>query len=996
MRIKYCRFLVLIMAFLLFMYSCDESPELTLDDSEITVVKGDTHRIEYEFEGSEELTFESSDEAVVTVDENGRIEALAPGTATISIRVGSIEESIDITVRKRIELSLADEAIELVQGDTHPIDYTSNDEVSFESSDDAIASVDAEGTVEALAPGTVTITVRSTYDETVSETVEVRVILIPESLTIEGSTDLNVGQETTLDIEPDPAEARDDVLWESLDDEIATIDDQGTVTAVGPGTVTIRAQAQDSEVFAEHEIEVVDYILVSDEAGTGDTIEAMDVSFDFGDRLFSELADAIDMADHGTTVFVMAGTYESDLTVDKSVTIKGLEEAILTGSITIEADDVTIDSLTFAGQGRLEATGMDGIRLSDNTASDLTDPAPFIDFTSCKNVTIEGNTIERSTSEAIALMDVVSGTNTIKHNDIRDVTVAIRASMADGAPEESEIALVWNTISGVDTGIDLETNGSGKAYARFNSVTDYELAARTQEESEVEFTLNHWGTPIPDQDPFENIDPLYLRGSYQSQEEIPSESAYDPEKPVAIIITSDIEVIDLGESATITYDLLPMDLVTSRISFITSEPDTLRVNQDGVLNPLRSGEAIITVRSSIDFTISDSITITVSTEPGIELTPSRVETGLLVGETMQLTATPFPTDIADETVILESSDPEIASIDQTGEITAHGAGIVTFSARLESDETIVNSYTLEVFADLDSDDLLDLLTLYQVSYATPHAWNALGVGLNYSIEAYESVSRYYFGDIPIERSKMVPVSEGIRPGEPMEPHPSGITQYNADNVYWVVVHDTANTTPGSGALAHANYLYHNAIDGKALWASWHFTVDDTLIYQHLPETERGYHAGDASSLPGQNPPYFGGGNRNGIGIEMSVAQNEDMYRTWQRTAKLVADLLVRYNLPRDHMAYHQDFSGKTCPNTLINSGLRPLFETFADIEYVIRSQYSDAEIDFESHDPEYLDDHGRIIEMPDRALTVSYTITVTHDGSTESRTFYTYLPGTLA
>jgi N-acetylmuramoyl-L-alanine amidase len=59
------------------------------------------------------------------------------------------------------------------------------------------------------------------------------------------------------------------------------------------------------------------------------------------------------------------------------------------------------------------------------------------------------------------------------------------------------------------------------------------------------------------------------------------------------------------------------------------------------------------------------------------------------------------------------------------------------------------------------------------------------------------------------------------------------------------------------------------------------------------------------------------------------------------------------------------------------------------------TMFPGAEITFTSHNPEFLDNHGRVIAMPDRAMTVSYTITVTYDGTTESRTFYTYLPGTI-
>ena len=95
------------------------------------------------------------------------------------------------------------------------------------------------------------------------------------------------------------------------------------------------------------------------------------------------------------------------------------------------------------------------------------------------------------------------------------------------------------------------------------------------------------------------------------------------------------------------------------------------------------------------------------------------------------------------------------------------------------------------------------------------------------------------------------------------------------------------------------------------------------------------------------------------------------------------------------MRYHNDFSGKDCPNTLRNAGLIPLFELFADVEYKVASEHADSTITFESHNPEYLDHTGRIINMPDRALTVSYTITTVTSGIETSRTFYTYLPGTI-
>jgi len=110
---------------------------------------------------------------------------------------------------------------------------------------------------------------------------------------------------------------------------------------------------------------------------------------------------------------------------------------------------------------------------------------------------------------------------------------------------------------------------------------------------------------------------------------------------------------------------------------------------------------------------------------------------------------------------------------------------------------------------------------------------------------------------------------------------------------------------------------------------------------------------------------------------------------------LTADLLVSYNLPLAHMRYNQDFSGKVCPQSLIRGGLIPLFEELAYYEYLIEKNFSDYSISFESHDTDYVDHSGRVINMPDRGLSVSYTVTVSNGSTNQSRTFYTYLPGTV-
>ncbi|HEY8405876.1 MAG TPA: N-acetylmuramoyl-L-alanine amidase, partial [Acholeplasma sp.] len=207
-------------------------------------------------------------------------------------------------------------------------------------------------------------------------------------------------------------------------------------------------------------------------------------------------------------------------------------------------------------------------------------------------------------------------------------------------------------------------------------------------------------------------------------------------------------------------------------------------------------------------------------------------------------------------------------------------------------------------------------------------------------------------------------------------------------------HDTANTDPNSGALSHSNYLKNLVKNNTPTYVSWHYTLDDQMLIQHIPDNEIAYHAGDGSTLPGQGS-YLGGGNRNGIGVETAVSENYDLVRIWQRTAKFTSKKAVQYNLPQDHIRFHRDFSGKSCPNTLFHSNMEQYFQRYLSIEYRIAKEFSNAQISMVSNNPDILDNTGRIISIPQYSQTVSYTVTVTYGGQTQSRTFSTFVPGSI-
>ncbi len=984
---------------------------LSADVESITLTEDDTHLVVVT--SNDEYVYSSSNMDIFVVDEDGLITAKEEGIANLIITSTydeTVEIIIPVTVERLVVITVVQDTFVMVVGDTNTIDATANDDLVYESRNPDVATVDTEGNLEAVRFGEATITVTSVLDDEVSVEVTITVYKFTEEIEITGNNILITGMNGVLNIDPSPVGAYTGVTWESSDSSVVTVDEYGVTTGIAIGTASIIATSiLDSEIVDTYEIEVINVTVVDGTKQVGETYDYMGVDLVYGERLFSEIGEAITNSPVGTIIYISAGLYQENLLLNiDEITLEGISDVIIEGVITVTANNVTINNIKFQGASSIfNSSDISDFVFTNNVVEDITVATDsFLKISGIENIIIADNSFTNLANSAIRVEDFISGLILIEGNVIDGAGTAIAVDATREYDIVTEINILWNDINDVTTGfiVDLmygENQKQIEAIVRFNATSDYVIAAYSNVGNQVDFTLNYWGVETMDYTKFNNVDEFYLRGFYTLEEHIITEEDYNPSLPVVIIVNNPITEITIGETHTFEYSVLPMELDSPNIKYITSTPSILAINQSGIITPLTSGTATITVRSGYDSSIKTVMTINVITTPGVEIVPSVILNTIIVGDTFTLDTIVFPVRIESEAVSFSSDNSAVATIDSFGNVITLSEGLVTFTASLDSDPTVSVDYTVYIYSSLDDTNLLDYLTMNQVSYSTSHSWTAYGFEFNYADTRYESVSRYYFEDsLPINDSKLVPVSYGIRPGALMEPLTTGLTQFNPENIYWVVVHDTASTKSGSGALAHANYLYNNAIAENALWVSWHYTIDDTYIYQSLPENERGYHAGDGSSLADQGYvkngiTYLGGGNRNGIGIEMAVNQDGDMYRTWQRTAKLVVDILTRNNMPITQYKYHNDYTGKDCPNTLRNAGLIPLFETFVEVEYKIATMYPNATIVFESNDPNYLDNHGRIIAMPERAITVSYTITVTEDGITTDRTFYTYLPGTV-
>lgn len=182
------------------------------------------------------LAYESSDESVATVDENGLVTAVADGECTITTYVVADAPATAETATQETAAVVTDE------------------ETPTEG-ENSEATADSE-----------TVTVPDNLDaafgvvpEGLSATTKVTVTTKVESITLDKTEGiLNVGNTVTITATVAPEEATNPaVTWSSSDESVATVDETGKVTAVAVGNATITATSEDdSSVSADYELTV--------------------------------------------------------------------------------------------------------------------------------------------------------------------------------------------------------------------------------------------------------------------------------------------------------------------------------------------------------------------------------------------------------------------------------------------------------------------------------------------------------------------------------------------------------------------------------------------------------------------------------------------------------------------------------------------------------------------------------------------------------------------
>ena len=139
--------------------------------------------------------------------------------------------------------------------------------------------------------------------------------------------------------------------------------------------------------------------------------------------------------------------------------------------------------------------------------------------------------------------------------------------------------------------------------------------------------------------------------------------------------------LDTGKTGQLTASVAPTDATNKAVSWSSDTTTVATVDNTGKVTAVKAGTAKITVKTT-DGSKTAVCTVTVK-DPVINVTGvtlDKTALSLEEGATGQLTATVSPSNASDKSITWKSADESIATVDDSGKVTAVKAGSVDVTA----------------------------------------------------------------------------------------------------------------------------------------------------------------------------------------------------------------------------------------------------------------------------------------------------------------------------
>ena len=527
--------------------------------------------------------------------------------------------------------------------------------------------------------------------------------------------------------------------------------------------------------------------------------------------------------------------------------------------------------------------------------------------------------------------------------------------------------------------------------------------------------------------------------------------------PVTNIRVDEIcDELETGDTFQIVASVEPSDAYFKDLFYESSNTDIITVSSTGLITAINAGKATITIYDYLR-KVAYEHEITVNSIQSVDITfEEHYDGSIHIDDTLQIIATAYGKGTENAKFIYESSDENILTVSETGLVTALANGKANVLVTIEGTQINLSvCITVGVYSeDTDIDRLIALLA--RNNFAVVETGNISlyndGVERVY-VSTYGSVNRYLFDEFKVDETyyatseanpnnhkerrsvdtiefvtvhdtatltgTVVSIAQGMSSGETSIHYTVG-----NDAIYGVVPEKYIAYHAGDGTSASFTWTKTNAVatsniapqfDVVQSGSAYYLSLNGTVTQIEVPTINGAAPSASYLSILGptwkvENGYYYigeplwysssyntigsRGGNNNSIGIEMCSNLSGDIYDTFQRTAQLVADILLRNDLDTTRVKMHNTWSGKNCPQTMISGSYWDSFMEMVELQYEIQKNYSNAKISIQSNNPDIIDNTGRVIKAPAITTTVSYDLTVELNGQTKTITLHSIVPGT--
>ncbi len=166
-----------------------------------------------------------------------------------------------------------------------------------------------------------------------------------------------------------------------------------------------------------------------------------------------------------------------------------------------------------------------------------------------------------------------------------------------------------------------------------------------------------------------------------------------------------------------------------------------------------------------------------------------------------------------------------------------------------------------------------------------------------------------------------------------------------EQIKYIIIHDTGNTSKGSDAMAHFNYF--NSANRNS---SADFFIDsENILTVNDYRKYYTWHCGDGKGKNGIT-------NKNSVGIELCVNSDGDYEKAFENLISHTARLAKELNIDFNNILRHFDASGKICPASMSGSN----WKKWNDFKNEVRKKMSESKFnDIKNH---YAEKHIKKLE----------------------------------